>query len=109
MLPALEPAFVTLTYEQTSRAATRAIKAALPSTHLCQLYGATEAGVLFSGGFSAVTPKPGAKSPASTLAGCTSFVPGPGENGGRTSVGTASNPWRTGKMVLMMEGMEISG
>lgn len=42
-----EPAFVTLTYEQTSRAATRAIKAALPSTHLCQLYGATEAGVLF--------------------------------------------------------------
>lgn len=42
-----EPAFVTLTYEQTTRAATRSIKAALSSTHLCQLYGATEAGVLF--------------------------------------------------------------
>ena len=42
-----EPAFVTLTYEQTTRAAVRAIKAALPSTTPYQLYGATEAGVLF--------------------------------------------------------------
>ena len=42
-----EPAFVTLTYEQTTRAALRAIKAALPSTAPYQLYGATEAGVLF--------------------------------------------------------------
>ncbi|HXU71338.1 MAG TPA: hypothetical protein VN947_18525 [Polyangia bacterium] len=41
------PAFVTLTYEQTTRAASRSIKEALPSTHVCQLYGATEAGVLF--------------------------------------------------------------
>jgi phenylacetate-coenzyme A ligase PaaK-like adenylate-forming protein len=41
------PAFSTLTYEQTTRAALRAIKAALPSTPLYQLYGATEAGVLF--------------------------------------------------------------
>ncbi len=41
------PAFVTLTYEQTTRAAVRAIKAALPSTTPYQLYGATEAGVLF--------------------------------------------------------------
>jgi phenylacetate-coenzyme A ligase PaaK-like adenylate-forming protein len=42
-----EPAFVTLTYEQTTRAALRAMKAALPSTTPFQLYGATEAGVLF--------------------------------------------------------------
>jgi phenylacetate-coenzyme A ligase PaaK-like adenylate-forming protein len=42
-----EPAFVTLTYEQTTRAAMRAMKAALPSTTPFQLYGATEAGVLF--------------------------------------------------------------
>jgi phenylacetate-CoA ligase len=42
-----EPAFVTLTYEQTTRAAVRAMKAALPSTTAFQLYGATEAGVLF--------------------------------------------------------------
>ncbi|HWE28943.1 MAG TPA: hypothetical protein VHB97_13125, partial [Polyangia bacterium] len=41
------PAFVTLTYEQTTRAALRAMKAALPSTTPFQLYGATEAGVLF--------------------------------------------------------------
>lgn len=41
------PAFVTLTYEQTTRAALRAIAAALPSTAPYQLYGATEAGVLF--------------------------------------------------------------
>ncbi|MGZ3439477.1 MAG: hypothetical protein ACXVDD_08170 [Polyangia bacterium] len=42
-----EPAFVTLTYEQTTRASVRAMKAALPSTTPYQLYGATEAGVLF--------------------------------------------------------------
>ncbi|HEX8953628.1 MAG TPA: hypothetical protein VF945_17345 [Polyangia bacterium] len=42
-----QPAFVTLTYEQTTRAALRAMKAALPSTTPYQLYGATEAGVLF--------------------------------------------------------------
>jgi phenylacetate-CoA ligase len=42
-----EPTFVTLTYEQTTRAALRAMKAALPSTTPFQLYGATEAGVLF--------------------------------------------------------------
>ena len=42
-----EPTFVTLTYEQTTRAATRSIKAALSSTQTYQLYGATEAGVLF--------------------------------------------------------------
>ncbi|MCU1283510.1 MAG: hypothetical protein JWM53_7056 [bacterium] len=42
-----EPAFVTLTYEQTTRASVRAMKAALPSTTPFQLYGATEAGVLF--------------------------------------------------------------
>jgi phenylacetate-coenzyme A ligase PaaK-like adenylate-forming protein len=41
------PAFVTLTYEQTTRGALRAMKAALPSTTPVQLYGATEAGVLF--------------------------------------------------------------
>jgi phenylacetate-CoA ligase len=41
------PTFVTLTYEQTTRAALRAIRAALPSTTPLQLYGATEAGVLF--------------------------------------------------------------
>ncbi|HEY2744181.1 MAG TPA: hypothetical protein VGL86_06150 [Polyangia bacterium] len=41
------PAFVTLTYEQTTRASLRAMKAALPSTTPFQLYGATEAGVLF--------------------------------------------------------------
>ena len=41
------PAFVTLTYEQTTRAALRAMKAALPATTPYQLYGATEAGVLF--------------------------------------------------------------
>lgn len=42
-----EPTFVTLTYEQTTRASLRAMKAALPSTTPYQLYGATEAGVLF--------------------------------------------------------------
>jgi phenylacetate-coenzyme A ligase PaaK-like adenylate-forming protein len=41
------PAFVTLTYEQITRAAKRAIARALPSTALLSLYGATEAGVLF--------------------------------------------------------------
>ncbi len=41
------PAFVTLTYEQTTRASLRAMKAAMPSTTPFQLYGATEAGVLF--------------------------------------------------------------
>lgn len=41
------PGFVTLTYEQTTRAALRAMKAAMPSTTPFQLYGATEAGVLF--------------------------------------------------------------
>jgi len=42
-----EPTFVTLTYEQTTRASLRAMKTALPSTTPYQLYGATEAGVLF--------------------------------------------------------------
>jgi phenylacetate-CoA ligase len=41
------PAFVTLTYEQATRAALRAIRRALPSTGVFDLYGATEAGVLF--------------------------------------------------------------
>lgn len=41
------PAFITLTYEQTTRASLRAMKAALPSTPLYNLYGATEAGVIF--------------------------------------------------------------
>jgi phenylacetate-coenzyme A ligase PaaK-like adenylate-forming protein len=41
------PGFVTLTYEQTTRASLRAMKAAMPSTTPFQLYGATEAGVLF--------------------------------------------------------------
>jgi phenylacetate-CoA ligase len=41
------PTFVTLTYEQTTRAALRAMKTALPSTQPFNLYGATEAGVLF--------------------------------------------------------------
>jgi phenylacetate-CoA ligase len=41
------PAFVTLTYEQATRAALRAIHRALPSTGVFDLYGATEAGVLF--------------------------------------------------------------
>ncbi len=40
------PAFVTLTYEQWTRAHKRAIQAALPSP-LYSLYGATETGVLF--------------------------------------------------------------
>jgi phenylacetate-CoA ligase len=41
------PSFVTLTYEQITHAAKRAIARALPSTPLFSLYGATEAGVLF--------------------------------------------------------------
>src|SRR4051812_7183289 len=41
------PAFVTLTYEQATRSAMRAMRQALPSTGLYNLYGATEAGVLF--------------------------------------------------------------
>lgn len=41
------PEFVTTTYEQTTHAARRAIAAALPSTGLYELYGATEAGVIF--------------------------------------------------------------
>jgi phenylacetate-coenzyme A ligase PaaK-like adenylate-forming protein len=41
------PEFVTLTYEQITRGAARAIKLALPSTLPLSLYGATEAGVLF--------------------------------------------------------------
>jgi hypothetical protein len=41
------PAFVTLTYEQITRAAKRAIARMLPSSSLLSLYGATEAGVLF--------------------------------------------------------------
>jgi phenylacetate-CoA ligase len=41
------PAFVTLTYEQTTRAALRTLARALPATGLYSLYGATEAGVLF--------------------------------------------------------------
>jgi phenylacetate-CoA ligase len=41
------PAFVTLTYEQATRAALRSIRRALPSTGVFDLYGATEAGVLF--------------------------------------------------------------
>jgi phenylacetate-CoA ligase len=41
------PSFVTLTYEQITRAAKRAISRALPATPLLSLYGATEAGVLF--------------------------------------------------------------
>jgi phenylacetate-CoA ligase len=42
-----EPAYVTLTYELTTRGALRAIATALPSTRPFSLYGATEAGVLF--------------------------------------------------------------
>lgn len=42
-----QPAFVTLTYEQTTRSSLRAMKAALPGSALYNLYGATEAGVLF--------------------------------------------------------------
>jgi phenylacetate-coenzyme A ligase PaaK-like adenylate-forming protein len=41
------PTFVTLTYEQATRSALRAIAAALPATGVYDLYGATEAGVLF--------------------------------------------------------------
>jgi hypothetical protein len=41
------PEFVTLTYEQITRGALRAIKRALPSVPPLSLYGATEAGVLF--------------------------------------------------------------
>ena len=41
------PTFVTLTYEQATRSARRAIAAALPATGVYDLYGATEAGVLF--------------------------------------------------------------
>lgn len=42
-----EPEFVTLTYEQITRGALRAIARALPRTSALSLYGATEAGVLF--------------------------------------------------------------
>jgi phenylacetate-CoA ligase len=42
-----EPEFVTLTYEQITRGALRAMKGALPRTSPLSLYGATEAGVLF--------------------------------------------------------------
>src|SRR6266542_781935 len=41
------PAFVTLTYEQATRSALRSIHRALPSTGVYNLYGATEAGVIF--------------------------------------------------------------
>jgi phenylacetate-CoA ligase len=41
------PEFVTLTYEQITRAAKRVIARALPDVPLLSLYGATEAGVLF--------------------------------------------------------------
>ncbi|MDB4964781.1 MAG: hypothetical protein JWN44_470 [Myxococcales bacterium] len=41
------PTFATLTYEQTTRASIRAMKAALPTMGAFNLYGATEAGVLF--------------------------------------------------------------
>lgn len=41
------PAFVTLTYEQATRGALKAMARALPSTRVFNLYGATEAGVLF--------------------------------------------------------------
>lgn len=41
------PTFVTLTYEQATRSALRSIAAALPATGLYDLYGATEAGVIF--------------------------------------------------------------
>jgi phenylacetate-coenzyme A ligase PaaK-like adenylate-forming protein len=41
------PVFATLTYEQTTRASLRAMKAALPAMRAFSLYGATETGVLF--------------------------------------------------------------
>jgi phenylacetate-CoA ligase len=42
-----QPEFVTLTYEQITRGALRAIRRGLPGTAPLSLYGATEAGVLF--------------------------------------------------------------